>query len=66
MFCIEGKRSAEANIEEDYCNDLLLFMTLLNTLHNIDNDFDEPKFVGDASISDTNTGLSFFRHFQIT
>jgi hypothetical protein len=31
-----GKRSVEANIEEDYFNDLLLFMTLLNTLQNKD------------------------------
>lgn len=33
-----GKRSVEANVQEDYFNDLLLFMTLLNTLHNIEND----------------------------
>ncbi len=55
-----GKRSAEANIEEDYCNDLLLFMTLLNTLHNIDNDFDEPKIVGESNVCEASTGLFLF------
>lgn len=34
--CYLGRRSIEANIEEDYYNDLLLFMTLLNTLQNKD------------------------------
>ena len=40
-----SKRSNEANIEEDYYNDLLLFITLLNTLNNIENDSDDSKFL---------------------
>ncbi|CAF0887255.1 unnamed protein product [Brachionus calyciflorus] len=34
----QKRRIIEANIEEDYFNDLLLFLTLLNTLHNINYD----------------------------
>lgn len=45
-----GKRSNEANIEEDYYNDLLLFITLLNTLNNIDNDTDNSNFLNNNQL----------------
>jgi hypothetical protein len=48
-----GKRSAEANIEEDYYNDLLLFMTLLNTLHSYDNDISEPTILNNINNSES-------------
>jgi hypothetical protein len=46
-----SKHSNEANTEEDYYNDLLLFITLLNSLNNIDNDQNEDsKFLNNHSI----------------
>ena len=44
-----GKKSIEANVEEDYYNDLLLFMTLLNTLHGIDNQNEDSRFLSNQT-----------------
>lgn len=52
-----GKKSVEANIEEDYFNDLLLFMTLLNTLHNIDNDSEDNRFLNSQSSATKQDGM---------
>ena len=46
---LKGKRSVEANVEEDYYNDLLLFMTLLNTLHNTDNLNEDTRFLSNQN-----------------
>lgn len=53
---LKGKRSVEANVEEDYYNDLLLFMTLLNTLHNTDNLNEDTRF-----LSNQNSNTSKFK-----
>jgi hypothetical protein len=52
-----SKKSVEANIEEDYFNDLLLFMTLLNTLHNIDNENEDTRFLNSQSSSNKSNGI---------
>ncbi|RNA22307.1 exportin-4, partial [Brachionus plicatilis] len=41
----QRRQSIDVNIEEDYFNDLLLFLTLLNRLHNINYDNDENRFL---------------------
>ena len=40
-----GKKSIEANVEEDYYNDLLLFMILLNKLHSVANQTEDSRFL---------------------
>ena len=62
---LKGKKTVETTVEEDYFSDLLLLMTLLNTLHNIDNDNEDSRFLNNATNAGSSSGniLRLLRYF---
>ena len=48
-YFIIGKKSIEAKVEEDFYNDLVLFMTLLNKLHYVSNQNEDSRFLANQS-----------------